>query len=154
MSQSTENHTADLVGRLIDVCRDTQFSFEIAAGGVSDRLLRAELLQYCGQRRDFVADLVRSLHDMGTRVIDPGSIDEPLRRNSEALRDAVQQHDAVAIIGECERCESDAQHAYEDALTADVSGPLHALIHAQLSAISRVQHRLHRLRNNAQSIHN
>lgn len=154
MSQFIENHPTKLVGRLIDVCRDTQFAFEIAAGGVSDRLLRAELLQYSGQRREFVADLVRTLHEHGAGTVDPGGIDEPLKRNSEALRDAVRLQDTATILGECERSESDAQHAYEDALATDLSTSLHALLHAQLTAIDRVQHRLHRLRGNAQSIRN
>ncbi len=150
----TSQHVADLLMRLVDACRDTQFTFEIAAGGVPERLLKAELLQYSGQRREFVADLLAALRVLGDRIVSPGSLDEPLRRNSSALREAVENHAVVPILLECERTEADAQSAYQEALSESISPALHSLIQSQLAAIGRIHHRLRRLRANARSERN
>lgn len=152
MPQYTESHeTVELVTGLIDACRDTQFTFEIAAGGLKDRLLRAELLQYSGQRREFVADLLAVLRRAGDLLVDPGTINEPLRRCSQTLRSAVTSGDVASILRECERTESAAQDAYQAALAHELAPPTASLVHSQLAAIARVQHRLHRLRVNARS---
>lgn len=142
------------VGPLIDACRETQITFEIAAGGTRDRLLRAELLQYSGQRREFIAELVQLAQRYGNQIIDPGNIKDPLSRQCEMLREAVANNNAVALLAECERSEGAALDAYRGAYAMEMPTAIHAMINTHLSAIKRVRDRVHRLRLNAQSDRN
>jgi uncharacterized protein (TIGR02284 family) len=126
----------------------------VSAGGTKNRLLRAELLQYSGQRREFIAELINIARRYGNQIIDPGSVKEPLARQSESLHDAVRKCDTITLLGECERSEAAALEAYRQAYALELPTATHAMINTHLSAIKRVRDRVHRLRLNAQSERN
>jgi uncharacterized protein (TIGR02284 family) len=155
MPQSTEHHPAtEWVSALIDACRETQFAFEVSAGGIQNRLLRAELLQYSGQRREFIAELISTARKYGDDVIDPGNIRDPLARQCKSQKSAIQHRDLTAILSECERSEMGAIASYRAAFAMDLPAAVHAMVATHLSAITRVHERIHRLRLNAQSDRN
>jgi uncharacterized protein (TIGR02284 family) len=153
--QATTHGTAtEWVGPLIDACRETQLTFEIVAGGTKDRLLRAELLQYSGQRREFVAELIAAARKYGNQIIDPGNISHTLARQCESLKPAIDQNNISALLSECERSEAVALEAYRNAYALELPTAIHALINTHLTAIKRVRDRVQRLRMNVQSDRN
>lgn len=160
MSQYTQYPAAafgpstDWVGPLIDACRETQVAFEVAAGGTQDRLLRAELLQYSGQRREFIAELIAAARKYSNHLVDPGNISGPLARKCDAFKSAISQRNNAALLAECERSEAVALEAYRSAYALELPTAIHALIHTHLTAIKRVRDRLQRLRLNAHSERN
>lgn len=150
----TSTQLREVVTHLIDVCRDGQHGFELAARGVTNEpILRAELLQYSGQRQEFVADLNDALRRAGQPPIQqPTPADEGQRQAGcedaefARLRSAVERQDRAAILAECERSEAAAADAYRQ--TASVSGlpaVLSGTIAVQFHAITRVHDRVQSL---------
>lgn len=152
MSQIESNlSTALWVNRLIRACRDTQFAFEASAGAIEDRLLRAELLQYSGQRREFIAELIAVARRFGTDVVDPGNIREPLARHTESVKISMDaHHDVGALLEQCERAEIAAMATYRAVAVPELPAAARAMVITHLTAITRVRDRLNRLRINAQ----
>lgn len=151
-------HVRAMIARLMDACRDAQHGFELASRGIRDpAILRAELLQYSGQWGEFVADLNDALRRAGEPPIESESpiverdraieldVDEDVEFTR--LQSAVQIADHAAILAECERIELAVASSYRDLLNHDhMPSNVTGIAAMQLTAIHRVQERLHSLR--------
>lgn len=156
MPQTDSKHaTTPWVHDLIRACRDTQLAYEAAAGVLQDRVLRAELLQYSGQRREFIAELISAASKIGGEIVDPGNIREPLARHAEGARQAIgDTNDVAAVLDSCSRSEESAMQAYRFAFSTTMPSVIRAMITTHLAAIQRVRDRLVRLRANSRSERN
>ena len=145
-ASSTLNH-------LIEACRDGQYGFEEAAKGVGDPALRAELMQYAMQRREFATALQQALRTMGEDPKDAGSVSGALHRGWINVKQALSTNDDFAILSECERGEDSALDTYRDALSEQVPPGVDDLVETQYSAIKHVHDRIRSLRDANKPLH-
>lgn len=145
---------ATSVTRLVEVCRDSQYGFEMAAAGVDEPVLRAELLQYSCQRKEFAAEINHALRELGEEQIDHGTVAGALHRGWLKLKEAITNKDAVAVLSECRLGEEVALDAYRKAIVAELPPVMLGLANSQLHAIARVHDRIVSLLNNARTHHN
>ena len=61
------------LNHLIETCRDGQRGFEQAAKSIGDPALRAELMQYSMQRREFATALQQAVRTVGEEPEESGS---------------------------------------------------------------------------------
>jgi uncharacterized protein (TIGR02284 family) len=143
----------EALNSLIEVCRDGQYGFEQAAKGVDDAALRAELIQYSMQRRDFAAALRQVLREQGEEPDDSGSVSGALHRGWINVRQAIAKSDKTAVLSECERGEDAAVSAYRDAMARPVPGGIDDLVEMQYASIRRVHDRIRDLRQTTKELH-
>lgn len=134
----------EIVSGLIEACRDCEHVFELASHAVNDPMLRAELVQYCGQRREFVVELHDAIRMIGDDATDPAAAIANDNARWERLRQAAATDRAELLI-ECERHDLAALDAYRQAIAAQLPYALASLIHSQYLAIARVESRLQSL---------
>lgn len=142
-------NAAGTINDLIATCRDGQTGFEAAAKAVEDPVLKAELLQYSGQRAEFATELVEALKQTGEQADDSGSTTAALHRGWLKIKELVTGADRYAILAECERGEDVAVAAYRKAAAAQLPQSLSNLVSTQHQAIQRVHDRVKALRDAA-----
>ena len=146
MATSSAGEIRESISRLIEVCRDGQYGFEVAAKGVdADPILRAELLQYSGQRQEFVSELRDAMRSLGEEPEDHGSVAGALHRGWIILKQAIATNERAAILAECERGESAAAEAYRREMGSGLPTPIEGIVHTQFQAIARVHDRIQSL---------
>lgn len=150
----TSTDVSDAVSHLVTVCRDGEFGFEMAAAGIADRILRAELLQYSVQRKEFAAELNTALRQLGHPAVEHGSVAGALHRGWIKVKEAVESRNEIAVLKECIRGEDVALDAYRKASAAQLPALIAGLVSSQLMAIIRVRDRLERLQLNLHSQQN
>lgn len=141
------------INHLIETCKDGQHGFEEAAKSIGDPALRAELMQYSMQRREFATSLQQALQSMGQEPEESGSIAASLHRGWMKLREAVSSNDDYSILAECERGEDSAVDAYRDALSQPVPAGVDDLVETQYAAIKHVHDRIRSLREANKPLH-
>ncbi len=134
------------LNNLIETCRDAQHGFEEAAKGVGDPALRAELMQYSIQRREFATALQQAVRTTGDNPDDSGSLAASLHRGWMHVKQAVSGSDDYAVLSECERGEDAAVDAYRDALGRSVPPGVDDLVETQYAAVKHVHDRIRSLR--------
>ena len=139
------------VETLIETCRDGQTGFEHAAGGIEDPVLKAELLQYSGQRAEFASELAEALGMPIEKSEKSGSVTAALHRGWINIKSAVTGSDKHAILAECERGEDYAVAAYRKATSATLPTTLANAVATQQQAITRVHDRMKALRDASKS---
>jgi len=137
------------VNNLIETCRDGQKGFDVAASGVDDPVLKAELLQYSGQRSEFAQELVDALAQSGEAADDSGSLSAAAHRGWIKIKELVTGKDRYAILAECERGEDVAVAAYRKAAAAALPQSIANIVSTQHQAIQRVHDRVKALRDAA-----
>jgi uncharacterized protein (TIGR02284 family) len=138
------------VNRLIEICHDGELGFAAASNAMAadEPLLKAELLQYSWQRREFALELERELEKLGEKPATHGTVSGAIHRSWMNLKQAVAAHSRHVILSECERGEEAALAAYQEAALADslLPKPLADLIESQYHAVRRISERLSALR--------
>ncbi len=148
----TIHNIAATLNHLINVCRDGQKGFEAASKSIRDTTLRAELLQYSQQRRDFAEELQAMVDDMGEAPSEGGTVSGAMHSGWTKLKDALTTRDQYAILDECESGEDSAVEAYREALATDLPAPAAVLLETQLQHIQRVHDRIKTLRDAARTM--
>lgn len=144
---SNTTQAIETVNKLVEICRDGQYGFELASKGIDDALLRSELMQYSQQRHEFAEDLREALADLtGESPTDHGSMAGALHRGWINLKQALTSRDRLAILSECERGEDAAVQAYKDATQVALPELLAGLVLTQMRAVQRVHDRVRALR--------
>lgn len=134
------------INDLIETCRDGQYGFEEAAKSVGDPALRAELMQYSMQRREFATALQQALLGLGEEQSATGSISGKLHRSWMSVRQAISSSDDYAILAECERGEDSAIQTYREAMSTNVPAGVDDIVETQYSAVKHVHDRIRSLR--------
>jgi uncharacterized protein (TIGR02284 family) len=141
------------INQLVETCRDGQYGFEEAAKGVGDPALRAELMQYSMQRREFATALQQALRTMGEEPQDSGSLSATLHRGWIKVKEAISSNDDHAILSECERGEDAAVEAYREVMGEQVPPGVDDLVETQYSAVRHVHDRIRSLREASKPVH-
>jgi len=137
------------VNHLIEICHDGELGFAAAANAMAadEPLLKAELLQYSWQRREFAAELERELEKLGEQPANHGTVSGAIHRSCMNLKQAVTAHSRHVILSECERGEEAALAGYQEAVrTPSLPKPVADLIESQYQAVRRISERLTALR--------
>ena len=111
-----------------------------------DPALRAELMQYSMQRREFATALQQAVRTVGEEPEESGSASGALHAGWINLKNAITGNDDYSVLSECERGEDVAVDAYRDAMSQPVPVGLDDLVETQYSAIKHVHDRIRSLR--------
>jgi uncharacterized protein (TIGR02284 family) len=141
------------INQLIETCRDGQYGFEEAAKSIGDPALRAELMQYSMQRREFATALQQAVRSLGEEPPKSGSLSGKLHRSWMNVRQAVSSSDDYSILAECERGEDSAVEAYREAMSNAVPAGVDDLVETQYSAIKHVHDRIRSLKEANKPVH-
>lgn len=135
----------DVIGSLIETCRDGEEGFKTAAGAVIDPALKSELLLYSGQRAEFREDLEEVVRDLGEAPPTHGSVGGAVQRGWMHLIKAVGNSEH-AILATCERGEDAALKAYREAASSTLPSAIGALVASQYQSLKRTHDRIKSLR--------
>lgn len=152
MSEMNSN-VAGTLNHLVETCRDGQRGFEQAAKSIGDPALRAELMQYSMQRREFATALQQAIRTVGEEPTTSGSASAALHRGWMNVRQAISSNDDYSVLAECERGEDSAVEAYREALGQPVPSGVDDLVETQYSAIKHVHDRIRSLREANKPVH-
>jgi uncharacterized protein (TIGR02284 family) len=130
---------SDTINTLIRTCDDGQYYFEHAAKNIGDSGLRAELMQYSIQRREFAANLRQACEAVGETAISP-AVSVQAQHLCRIYRD-----DDHLILAAVERLEADARTAYRSAMAETVPAGVDDLIETQYCAVKHVHARIESL---------
>src|ERR1041384_546855 len=114
--KTPEEQTIDTLNTLIEVCRDGQEGFKIAAQHAKGGELSQLFLTYSGERGKYVRELQNQVAKIGGTHERPGSVSGTLHRGWLNLKSAITSDDPQALLVECERGEEAAASAYRAAL--------------------------------------
>src|SRR5688572_380431 len=116
MAITNDKNAIAVLNELIEVCKDGENGFRVAAEGAKNSDLRSLFISYSAQRAAFAAELQREVERLGGKPEKSGSVAGAAHRGWIHLKEAVTGADEAAIISECERGEDAAKAAYEKAL--------------------------------------
>lgn len=155
MSDMTEmsGDARGAISHLIETCRDGQYGFEEAAKSIGDPALRAELMQYSMQRREFATALQQALRGAGEEPQASGSISGKLHRGWMNVRQAISSSDDYSILSECERGEDSAVGAYREVMANPVPAGIDDLVESQYSTVKHVHDRIRSLKEANKPVH-
>jgi uncharacterized protein (TIGR02284 family) len=130
---------SDTIDTLIRTCDDGQYYFEHAAKNIADSGLRAELMQYSMQRREFAVTLRQACRAVGEQAISP-----QVSAHVQHIWRALGCDDHVILMA-LERLEADARTAYRSAMSETVPAGVDDLIETQYCAVKHVHARIESL---------
>lgn len=133
------------LNRLIETCMDGAEGYRTAAGRVKNSELRTLFESYSQQRHQFVADLQDEVRRRGGQAEDAGSLAGTLHRGWIGLKSLVSGKDDGSVIGECERGEEVAKHAYEEVLKENWPPELTNLLQKHFAAVQEACERIRAL---------
>lgn len=141
----------DVTRDLLQTLKDGEEGFTKAADRLasSDRPeLADQFRQYASQRAQLVSELTGLAAKYGDQVSDEsGTMTAKLHRGWMAVKDAITGSDPGGVLDAAEQGEDHAVSEYEDALKADVSPELRAVIERQYSEIKATHDSVRSLRN-------
>ncbi len=146
---STATETSSLLNDLVKICLDGEKGFAEAANRLKDSPLKAELMDYSNQRRDFAADLNALVARDGDTPSQSGDLSAGLHRAWIDVKAVFTGNDPHAILAECERGEDSAVAAFEKALESGLTGDSLQLVQSQSVAVKRTHDRVKALRDAA-----
>lgn len=135
---STElNDTISTLNSLIEVCKDGQDGFRMAADAVTgDEDLKAFLFSCSLQRSKFAGELQNEIINLGEpEPTERGSVTATIHRGWINLKAAISKSDNHAILSECERGEDNAVSNYRKALKVGLSSPLEEIVNRQFQEV-------------------
>lgn len=138
MAQRTER---SVLNHLIEVCRDGERGFRVAADEAADPALRTLFLDMAGQRERFAAELLPHAQRLGGPDAHEGSAAASLHRRWIHLKAALTHHDEHAILAEAERGDRVTLHAYRDAVEDMLPPVSRDLIERQYEEVQKAQER-------------
>jgi uncharacterized protein (TIGR02284 family) len=130
---------SDTLDTLIRTCDDGAYYFEHAAKSVGDSTLRAELMQYSMQRREFAVTLRQACRAVGETAISP-QVSAHVRYVTIPQRP--DDHLILAIVRDLE---AESRTAYRSAMSETVPAGVDDLIETQYCAVKHVHARIESL---------
>lgn len=149
---ATQSHICSVINDLIEICRDGQEGFRLAAENITNPNLRATFNRYSLQRASFVGELQQELHDMGEH--DPeneSSTLGTLHRSWINLKAAISGKDPHSILAECERGEDAALRQYEKTLAESLPHSLRGVVERQYFEVREAHNQVKKLRDTTHS---
>jgi uncharacterized protein (TIGR02284 family) len=125
------------LNKLIEVCKDGQEGFKIAAEGVERSDLKSFFYEYSQQRAQFAGELQTLVQGLGGDPDNSGSFSGTLHRGWMNLKSALMGN------------EDSAKSAYKSAAQEPLPGYIHDVVTDQLRAILQAHDRVKALRDAA-----
>ena len=132
----------DVLHHLIDLCRDGERGFRVAADHVSDPTLKSLFTELATQRKRFAEELLPHLQRLGGPPDAEGTSVGALHRRWMLLKGRVAGRHDHQIVAEAERGEQFALHAYEEALHGMLPPTAMEIVEAQREAIRKTNDRI------------
>jgi uncharacterized protein (TIGR02284 family) len=132
MSERTE---LGVLNHLLEICRDGEHGFTSAAEHVKDPAVKRVFTVLATQRAQFAEQLAPHVHRLGGQATSDGSTGGALHRGWMNVKGAVSRHHDEAVLGEAERGERVAMHAYQEALDGMLPPTVRDLVEQQLAAV-------------------
>jgi uncharacterized protein (TIGR02284 family) len=139
----------NMLNGLIDISRDGMEGFKTCADDVNDASLRMYFQNRAQGCLEAVRDLSVEVRKYGGDPDTSGSAAGALHRAWVDIKAAISNNDNAAVLEECERGESAALIAYENALREEMPGDLRALLEKQYEGARRNHDRIRQLRDTA-----
>jgi len=137
------------LNKLIEVCKDGQEGFKMAAEGVERSDLKSFFYEYSQQRAQFAGELQTLVQTLGGDPENSGTFSGTLHRGWMNLKSAITGSDEGSILNECERGEDSAKSAFKAAAQEPLPGYIHDVVTDQLRAIMQAHDRVKALRDAA-----
>ncbi len=136
-----EKTTSDL----IETLKNGEEGFQKAAEKLADSSrsdLSAEFMTYSQQRARFSSELATIARTYGDQVAERSTLPGAVHRGWIAVKDALSGSSPEAVLKAAATGEEHAVGEYEDAMKADISTELRAVLARQFSAISATRNRV------------
>ena len=138
------------INDLIETLKDGQEGFKQASEAVKDTNLKSLFSEYSLQRSKFAGELQAEARQMGEHdPEDSSSVSGSMHRAWINIKSAITSGDDHSILAECERGEDSAVKEYKEALEADLSSPIRAIVARQYSEVQSAHDRVKQLRDAA-----
>ena len=136
----------EVLGALVETCRDGKEGFQLASSEVDNLALTPLLQEYAVQRAAFSGELDRLAQEFcdGEWKVEEAGGCRPL--GWLKLQSALAEGDELALLIECERQEEIAATRYREALHAHLPEPVRQVLMAQFEAVLAAQARLKAVR--------
>ena len=142
MAERTER---EVLHHLIEICRDGERGFHVAAEHVGNPAVKSLLMELAAQRGRFATDLMPHLQRLGGRDDGDGTSGGALHRRWMGFKSLVPGHGDHTIVTEAERGEHIALNAYNEALQGMLPPTVSSLIEEQREAVRKANDRLRAL---------
>lgn len=139
MAERTER---EVLEHLVEICRDGERGFQMAAQYVKTTGLKALFIQLAEQRHTFVCNLAPHVNRLGGSVLANGSGAGAVHRGWMNVKAHVSRHHDQAIVTETERGEHAAIKAYDDALNGVLPPTVIGMVEAQREQMRATQQRI------------
>ncbi len=141
--------TASQLNNLIEICKDGQEGFKLAAEKVTCNDLRSTLQECSRQRAEFATALQSEVARLGVTPEKAGSTLAAVHRGWINLKTALTSNDDKAVINECERGEDSAVAAYEEAIKAELLPNVQNLVSRQYQTVKATHDKIRDIRDSA-----
>ncbi len=139
MSERTE---LGVLNHLLEICRDSEHGFKYAAQHLTDATIGDLFVSLSAERARFAEELVPHVHRLGGQASSEGTTAGALHRGWMNVRSAVSRYHDGAVLGEAERGERVALHAYQEALDGMLPPTVRDLVERQHAAVRNAHERL------------
>ena len=128
-----------VLNHLLETCRDGERGFQFAAEHAIDPDVKDLFTTLARERATFARELAPHVHRLGGHANTEGTTAGAIHRGWMNLKDAMSSHHDEVLLGEAERGERVAIHAYQEALQGMLPPTVSDLVERQHAAI-RIAH--------------
>jgi uncharacterized protein (TIGR02284 family) len=137
-----ERTEREVLEHLVEICRDGERGFQIAAQYVKTTGLNALFIQLAEQRHTFACNLAPHVNRLGGSALANGSGAGAVHRGWMNVKAHVPGHHDQAIVTEAERGERAAIKAYDDALNGVLPPTVIGMVEAQREQMRTTRQRI------------
>jgi uncharacterized protein (TIGR02284 family) len=137
-----ERSELGVLNHLLETCRDGELGFRFAAQHATDAEIKELFTTLAQQREAFAEALAPHVHRLGGQANTGGTTAGTMHRGWMNLKGAMSTNHDEALLGEAERGERTAMHAYQQALEGMLPPTGSDLIESQHAAIREAYARI------------
>lgn len=140
-------NTITVLNNLIEICKDSQKSFEIAAENVDNDKYKKLFEKVSKQRDQFITELCTEVLTLGGDPEESGSISSSLHRGWMNLKSTVTDNNEIFIISESEAGEDLTVKNYREALGKNLPKEVEKLVQRQYLEVKISRGKIRSLKN-------
>lgn len=142
---SVNHKIISTLNKLIEICKDGEKGYRLAAEKDKDRPLANIFKEYSNQRSLFVSELRNTVARMGEKPEDSGTLAGTAHRGWFRVKSAAAGDREGAIVSECERGEDAAVKTYREALKAGLPVEVRSIVEQQYEKVKAAHDRMRTL---------
>lgn len=131
---ASNERTREVLGEIIEVCKDGETGYAHAAGTVTDPKLKSYFQEQSLERGRFVLDLSEQAKSLGTKPETSGSVAGALHRLWFEAKADIGLGDQ-SVLNSVEQGEDRAKQAYEKALKEDLPADVRGTLQQQAQSV-------------------